>query len=80
MRQIIQTLSFMMIVLSSGAFIQQIKDGGARAQGFENIARYDGFLNIIPVIWVVAVLIITLILMKSPSVLIPFVMILEIYN
>ena len=68
MRQIIQTLSFMMIVLSSGAFIQQIKDGGARAQGLENIARYDGFLNIIPVIWVVAVLFITLILMLTNNI------------
>lgn len=37
-----------MIVLSSSAFIQQIKDGGARDQGLENTLNYSGLLNALP--------------------------------
>lgn len=56
MRRIIEVLAFMLIVLSSGAFIQQIKDGGARDQGLENTFTYSGPLNAIPLIWAVSVL------------------------
>ncbi|MDO8345998.1 MAG: O-antigen ligase family protein [Cellvibrio sp.] len=46
----------MLIVLSSGAFIQQIKDGGAREQGLENSLVYTGPLNKLPLIWLVGIL------------------------
>lgn len=46
----------MLIVLSSGAFVQLIKDGGARDQGLENALRYSGPLNMLPFIWAASVL------------------------
>lgn len=52
----------MLIVLSSGAFLQQIKDGGARDQGLENTVVYSGPLNALPWIWATAVLFIISIL------------------
>lgn len=55
MRRIIESLAFLMIVLSSGAFIQLIKDGGARDQGLENNLTYSGPLNALPFIWIACV-------------------------
>lgn len=62
MRRIIEAFAFMLIVLSSGAFIQQMKDGGARDQGLENTLNYSGPLNALPLIWAAGVLFIVSIL------------------
>lgn len=67
MRRIIEALAFMMIVLSSGTFIQQIIDGGAREQGLENAVKYVGLLNKLPIIWVIAVLFVISILLLSKN-------------
>lgn len=52
----------MLIVLSSGAFIQLVKDGGARDQGLENTLTYSGPLNALPLIWTAGALFIITIL------------------
>lgn len=67
MRRIIEALAFMMIVLSSGTFIQQIIDGGAREQGLDNAVTYVGLLNKLPIIWVIAVLFVISILLLSKN-------------
>src|SRR5206468_1677370 len=59
--RIIETLAFMLIVLSSGAFIDLIKEGGAREEGLENVLHYAGPLNRLPDIWVAGVVFISII-------------------
>ncbi|MGV8934674.1 MAG: O-antigen ligase family protein [Gallionellaceae bacterium] len=56
MRRIIEVLAFILVVLSSGAFIQLIKDGGARDAGSDNMMKYSGPLNALPLVWVTAVI------------------------
>lgn len=51
MRKTIQFLSFLMIIFSTNAFIQIIKDGGARDSGLENLVSYSGPLNYLPLFW-----------------------------
>lgn len=55
MSRIIDYLVFIMIVLSTGAIIQLIMDGGARNQGLDSITPYTGPLNYLPVFWQIAV-------------------------
>lgn len=40
-----------MTILSFGAYVGLIKDGGARDQGLDNAIPYNGPLNALPVVW-----------------------------
>lgn len=67
MRRIIEAFAFMLIVLSSGAFINQIKDGGAREQGLENSLSYAGPLNKLPLIWLAGILFVIAVLFLTKN-------------
>lgn len=66
MQKIVDFLVYLMLILASGAVIQLLQEGGARDQGFDNLVVYDGWLNLLPVLWqVVAVLFIGLMFIRS---------------
>lgn len=51
LKKLIESLAFAMTVLSFGAYIELIKDGGARDQGLENAVPYHGPLNALQFAW-----------------------------
>lgn len=51
LKKIIESLAFAMATLSFGAYIDLIKDGGARDQGLENAVPYHGPLNSLQFVW-----------------------------
>lgn len=51
LRPVRAILVFLLLVLASGAFLDLIKDGGAREQGLANRVAYDGWLNSLPIVW-----------------------------
>lgn len=55
MKRVLDILVYLMLVLSSGAVVQLVKDGGARDQGFYSLIEYSGWLNFLPVFWQIAV-------------------------
>jgi exopolysaccharide production protein ExoQ len=67
MRRIIDYLAFLMLLLSSGAIIQLIMDGGARNQELDAIVTYSGPLNYLPVFWKIAVVTIVGIVLLIPK-------------
>lgn len=48
---LVSSTSFLMILLSSGAVIRLIKDGGAREEGLINAVDYSGPLDRLPILW-----------------------------
>jgi hypothetical protein len=51
LKKIVGFLAFAMTILSFGAYIGLIKDGGARDQGLDNAIPYNGPLNALPIVW-----------------------------
>lgn len=58
MRKVIGVLVFLMILMSSGAILQLVMDGGASNQGLDSALSslaYAGWLNYLPIFWKVGV-------------------------
>lgn len=66
MRSVIDSLVYLMIILSSGAIIQLLRDGGARDQGM--IIEYSGPLDYLPVFWkILAIFTISFVFFKTKN-------------
>lgn len=58
MKRVIDFLVYLTLMLASGAIIQLVKDGGARDQGFNALIEYSGWLNFLPVLWQVSIVLV----------------------